>query len=84
MTSPTKQLIAQITELEDTLKQEQQVLRRHQAYFNQLFHQPSVILLMTLLPAFMTGWSVARMKRRRHQIKRLLKFGLLNISSFYK
>ena len=77
MTNLRKQVIADIESMENTLKHHQTMMIEHKACLQNMLSYKCAVLITTLFPAFIIGWEVARMKKTKHVIKRLIKFGLM-------
>lgn len=65
--------------MEKKLKCQQAKVKSHQAYLLTLLNDNRVILLATLLPAFLWGWKQAREKKVSKRIQQVIKFVLVTV-----
>ncbi len=70
--------MAKITKLEKELSHQQDEVAEEKSYLEKLLQSNTVTLLAILLPAFTTGWGIARLASRKHIIRRLVSLGLLS------
>lgn len=79
-----KQVIANIAVTEKKLIAHQQTLYEHQEYLLNLIGKKNALLIFTLLPPFILGWTSARLDSGKSAIKRLLKFIAWTVFSPFK
>lgn len=77
MSNLRKQTIADINMMENRLIHHQATFIEHKTYLKNMLSYKSVVLIATVLPAFIVGWDIARMNSAKHALKRLIKFGAL-------
>lgn len=79
-----KQLIAQIDRVEKKLTRYQNQARIHENYLLDTINKAPIALLIALLPAFLMGWSSARVKHLDSVVKRFLRFGVLTVIALFR
>ncbi len=73
MKSSRNQLLAKIAVLNKNLISHQITLAKHKKYLTPTIGGENITKLVLLLPAFVTGWKMARMQPDKHRIKKILK-----------
>ena len=79
-----KKIIAKLAVMEKILQCHEMNVERHKKYFVHLVHDHRIVLLATLLPAFLWGWKKGRQKGLRKIIKQLMRVGVLTTFSHLK
>ena len=74
MKSSRNQLLAKIAVLNKNLISRQITLAKHKKYLTPTIGGENITTLVMLLPAFITGWKMARMQPEKNRIKKILKF----------
>ena len=77
MSNSRKQTIAEINVMENRLIHHQAAFIEHKTHLKNMLSYKSVVLIATVLPAFIVGWEMARMNSAKHALNRLIKFGAL-------
>ena len=77
MTNSRKQVRAELVVLEKKFKHHQQNLSNYNYDLHKLTGGSHMALVVTLVPAFMIGWRIARSDSSKQAIKRLINAGLL-------
>ena len=84
MSSSRNQLIAKIAILNKNLQERQIKLAKHKKYLTSIIGGENITMIVMLLPAFITGWKMARMQPEKHRIKKILKFASLTSLTIFK
>ena len=84
MISSRNQLIAKIALLNNNLLKNQIKLTEHKKYLTSIIGGENISIIVMLLPAFITGWRMARMQPEKHRIKKILKFASLTSLTIVK
>ena len=84
MNPSRKQLMAQIDHVEKKLTRYQNQAKIDESYLFNTFNRAPIALLMALFPAFLMGWSSARVKHIDSFIKRFLRFGVLTSITLFR
>lgn len=77
-----KKLQTMIHQTELEVKQKQIKIATHKQYFSQLVNDHKVVLLAMLLPAFMTGWKMARAAKSGQLIKQFARYCFFTVASY--
>ncbi len=77
MKSSRNQLIAKIAILNKHLKEQQIKFSQHKNYLAAIIENENLTTFAMLVPAFITGWKMARLPPQKHRIKKLLKLASL-------
>lgn len=56
----------------------------HKNYFLNIIHDNRIVLIATLLPAFLWGWKQARARGVGKIIKQMIRYGLLAVAANVK
>lgn len=74
-----KNLQASIARMEARVRNEQAAISEHRQYFNQFYHDHSLVLIALLLPSFLSGWQLGKVLPTRNLLKQVTKFALMTL-----
>lgn len=84
MITVRKKVIMDIARVEKTLYEQRVMYNKHKHYFDNLLKDSRVLLLLSLLPAFLMGWRSGRTGRIMLLIKQLLNIAIMTLISQLK